>query len=89
VSDNGSGVSSLYNTAGQPLSLVVADRPRLQRGASPECLRDLGRDGRRRRDYRPGRFGNGGNGGDPNTLYFTAGPNGESDGLFGSLTPDK
>ena len=33
------------------------------------------------------RFGNGGNGGDQNTLYFTAGPNGESDGLFGSLAP--
>jgi uncharacterized protein (TIGR03118 family) len=24
---------------------------------------------------------------DPNTLFFTSGPNGESDGLFGSLTP--
>jgi len=24
---------------------------------------------------------------DPGTLYFTAGPNGEADGLFGSLTP--
>ncbi len=35
------------------------------------------------------RFGNGGNGGDPNTLYFTAGPNGESDGLFGSLAPNQ
>ena len=33
------------------------------------------------------RFGNGGNGGSVNTLYFTAGPNGESDGLFGSLDP--
>jgi uncharacterized protein (TIGR03118 family) len=33
------------------------------------------------------RLGNGGNGGDQNTLYFTAGPNGESDGLFGSLAP--
>jgi uncharacterized protein (TIGR03118 family) len=32
-------------------------------------------------------FGNGGNGGDPHTLYFTAGPNGEADGLFGGLTP--
>jgi uncharacterized protein (TIGR03118 family) len=32
-------------------------------------------------------FGNGGNGGDTNTLYFTAGPNGEADGLFGSLAP--
>ncbi len=32
-------------------------------------------------------FGNGGNGGDPHTLYFTAGPNGEADGLFGSFTP--
>jgi len=29
--------------------------------------------------------GNGGNGGSPNSLYFTAGPNGESDGLFGFL----
>ena len=35
------------------------------------------------------RFGNGGNGGDRETLYFTAGPNGESDGLFGSLTPEQ
>jgi len=35
------------------------------------------------------KFGNGGNGGDRDTLYFTAGPNDESDGLFGSLTPDK
>jgi uncharacterized protein (TIGR03118 family) len=33
------------------------------------------------------RFGNGGNGGATDTLYFTAGPNGEADGLFGSLTP--
>ena len=32
-------------------------------------------------------FGNGGNGGDANTLYFTAGLNGEADGLFGSLAP--
>jgi uncharacterized protein (TIGR03118 family) len=32
-------------------------------------------------------FGNGGNGGDPNTLYFTAGPNGGQNGLFGSLAP--
>jgi uncharacterized protein (TIGR03118 family) len=31
-------------------------------------------------------FGNGGNGGDPNTLYFTDGVNGESNGLFGSIT---
>jgi uncharacterized protein (TIGR03118 family) len=32
------------------------------------------------------RFGNGGNGGDPNTLFFTAGPDDEQHGLFGSLT---
>jgi uncharacterized protein (TIGR03118 family) len=32
-------------------------------------------------------FGNGGNGGSMNTLYFTAGPNDERDGLFGSLDP--
>jgi len=32
-------------------------------------------------------FGNGGQGGDPNQLYFTAGLNGETDGLFGSLQP--
>jgi uncharacterized protein (TIGR03118 family) len=31
-------------------------------------------------------FGNGAANADPNTLYFTAGPNGESNGLFGSLT---
>lgn len=30
--------------------------------------------------------GNGGSGGDPNKVYFTAGINGEADGLFGSLT---
>jgi len=30
--------------------------------------------------------GNGGNGGDANKVYFTAGPNDEKDGLFGSLT---
>jgi uncharacterized protein (TIGR03118 family) len=34
------------------------------------------------------RFGNGGNGGAMNTLYFTAGPNAEKDGLFGSLNPN-
>jgi uncharacterized protein (TIGR03118 family) len=33
-------------------------------------------------------FGNGGKGGDPGTLYFTAGPNDEADGLFGSLAPN-
>ena len=33
------------------------------------------------------KFGNGGNGGDdPNVLYFSAGPDGESHGLFGSIT---
>lgn len=32
-------------------------------------------------------FGNGGRGGDPKTLYFTAGPDEESHGLFGSLAP--
>src|SRR5262249_54194989 len=31
--------------------------------------------------------GNGAAGGDRNTIYFTAGPNEEKDGLFGSLTP--
>jgi uncharacterized protein (TIGR03118 family) len=31
--------------------------------------------------------GNGKAGGDSNKIYFTAGPNGETDGLFGSLTP--
>ena len=30
-------------------------------------------------------FGNGGNGGDRNALYFTAGPENETHGLFGSL----
>jgi len=34
------------------------------------------------------KFGNGGSGGLANTLYFTAGVNGEQDGLFGSLDPD-
>jgi hypothetical protein len=33
------------------------------------------------------RVGNGRAGGEPNTVYFTAGPNREKDGLFGSLTP--
>jgi len=32
-------------------------------------------------------FGNGGLAGPSTTLYFTAGPNHESDGLFGTLTP--
>ena len=32
-------------------------------------------------------FGNGGKAGRPSTLYFSAGPNGESDGLFGALDP--
>ena len=32
------------------------------------------------------RFGNGANAGPTTTLFFTAGPNGEQDGLFGSLT---
>ena len=32
-------------------------------------------------------FGNGGRGGRPSTLYFTAGPDDESHGLFGSLDP--
>jgi len=34
-------------------------------------------------------FGNGTKAGVPGTLYFTAGPNGESHGLFGSLAPVK
>jgi len=33
------------------------------------------------------KVGNNGNGGRSDTIYFTAGPNGETDGLFGSLTP--
>lgn len=33
------------------------------------------------------RVGNGANGGDAHTLYFTAGPNDEQDGIFGSLSP--
>ena len=33
------------------------------------------------------KFGNGGRGGVPATLYFTAGPDDESHGLFGSLEP--
>jgi uncharacterized protein (TIGR03118 family) len=32
-------------------------------------------------------FGIGGNNGSPNTLYFTDGINGETDGLFGAITP--
>jgi uncharacterized protein (TIGR03118 family) len=32
-------------------------------------------------------FGNGGLGGSTNTLYFSAGPNDENDGLFGSIVP--
>jgi uncharacterized protein (TIGR03118 family) len=32
-------------------------------------------------------FGSGGNGGVPVTLYFTAGLNAETDGLFGAITP--
>jgi uncharacterized protein (TIGR03118 family) len=32
-------------------------------------------------------FGNAVNNGDPNTLFFTAGPNDESDGLFGTIKP--
>jgi uncharacterized protein (TIGR03118 family) len=32
-------------------------------------------------------FGNGGSAGDPDTLYFTAGPEDETHGLFGSLEP--
>jgi uncharacterized protein (TIGR03118 family) len=32
-------------------------------------------------------FGNAGSNGNPQTLYFTAGPNDESDGLFGTITP--
>lgn len=32
-------------------------------------------------------FGNDGKAGSANTLFFTAGPNGEKDGLFGTITP--
>ncbi|MCU1339669.1 MAG: hypothetical protein JWO19_5250 [Bryobacterales bacterium] len=32
-------------------------------------------------------FGNGGSGGDPNTLYFTAGIQNETHGLFGAIAP--
>src|SRR6185295_11674766 len=32
-------------------------------------------------------FGNGGRAGVPHTLYFTAGPDDETHGLFGSLSP--
>jgi hypothetical protein len=33
-------------------------------------------------------FGGGGSDGDPNTLYFTDGINGETDGLFGAITSE-
>jgi uncharacterized protein (TIGR03118 family) len=32
-------------------------------------------------------FGNGGSNGNPDTLFFTAGPNDETHGLFGTITP--
>jgi hypothetical protein len=32
-------------------------------------------------------FGHGGNSGPANTLFFTAGPDGEKNGLFGTLLP--
>ena len=32
-------------------------------------------------------FGNDATAGSANTLFFTAGPNGEQDGLFGTITP--
>jgi len=32
-------------------------------------------------------FGNSGSNGDPQTLFFTAGPNDEADGLFGTIKP--
>jgi uncharacterized protein (TIGR03118 family) len=32
-------------------------------------------------------FGNSGSNGSPDTLFFTAGPNDENDGLFGTITP--
>jgi uncharacterized protein (TIGR03118 family) len=35
------------------------------------------------------RVGNGGRGGRPSTVYFSAGPNDEGDGLFGALDPVK
>jgi uncharacterized protein (TIGR03118 family) len=34
-------------------------------------------------------FGVGGNNGDPDTLYFTDGINGEANGLFGAISPDR
>jgi uncharacterized protein (TIGR03118 family) len=33
------------------------------------------------------KFGNGGSGGSTTTLYFAAGPNDESNGLFGAMSP--
>ena len=33
------------------------------------------------------KFGNGSNGGDLDKLYFTASPNGETDGIFGFIVP--
>jgi hypothetical protein len=33
-------------------------------------------------------FGVGGSNGDPNTLYFSDGINGETDGLFGAIFPN-
>ena len=33
-------------------------------------------------------FGNAGLNGDPGTLFFTAGPNDENNGLFGTITPN-
>ena len=33
------------------------------------------------------KVGNGGQGGNPNSIYFTAGPNNEQDGIFGQLDP--
>jgi uncharacterized protein (TIGR03118 family) len=33
------------------------------------------------------KIGNGGAGGNPNSIYFTAAPNGEQDGIFGQLDP--
>ena len=62
--------------------LRPGDRPFCKQGADAGTARAVVIDG-----LWSLKFGNGGNGGSVNTLYFTAGPNGEHDGIFGSLDP--
>jgi len=95
VSDNMSGISTLYNGSGakQTLTVIIPHTPQTAMG-SPTGFEDQNNKIISINGLWALAFGDGLPNSDPpnqpdNALFFTAGPNFGHDGLFGTLTPVK